>query len=398
MWKIVASAPFDNFYTGAVYVYDINGVTTSQPGGEIKITASDSAVADFFGESLATGCGKIVVGAQYKDVGSNTQQGQVYIYDVDGSNEIKLTASDGGGMDHFGNSVAVGCGKIVVAAVGKNITATNSFGQTNTYYNTGGFYIYDLDGTNEIIVDDPFPSNGQYTDYRDFAYKVAIGCGRIVVSDPLRQQKLLWQQQQGGAPVRDVGAAYVYDLQGNLLNTLSPHALEEDGNDSGEDMFFGSSLAIGDGLIVVGSPGWDVGDNDGAVHVFDINLNPLYRFSGTPGSKLGYSVGVGNGRIVFGAPYHNQYVPQSDGSQQVFYDAGAVYVTLARPKATTEVEHPDIDNYERFGKSVDIGNGIIVVGRPDDDINGNTNIGSVEFYEIPEVYTLYDLIDMEYGD
>ena len=50
---------------------------------------------------------KIIVGASNDDDnGSNS--GSVYVYDLDGSNEVKITASDGEVADRFGRLVAIG--------------------------------------------------------------------------------------------------------------------------------------------------------------------------------------------------------------------------------------------------------------------------------------------------
>ena len=96
--------------SGAVYVYDLDG------SNEVKITSSDSAAGDNFGYSVAVGDNKIVVGARYDDDNGNNS-GSVYVYDLDGTNEVKITASDGLELDKFGESVAVGDNKIVVAAM-----------------------------------------------------------------------------------------------------------------------------------------------------------------------------------------------------------------------------------------------------------------------------------------
>jgi hypothetical protein len=112
-----------------VYVYDLDGTN------EVKITASDGASGDYFGSwSVAVGGSKIVVGA-HEDDDNGTESGSVYVYDLDGTNEFKITASDGGAGDRFGYSVAVGDNKIVV---GTYLSSTT--------------YIYDLDGSNEVKI------------------------------------------------------------------------------------------------------------------------------------------------------------------------------------------------------------------------------------------------------
>ena len=112
-----------------VYVYDLDGTN------EFKITASDGSSGDYFGSwSVAIGDSKIVVGA-HEDDDNGAESGSVYVYDLDGTNEFKITASDGGAGDRFGYSVAVGDNKIVVGTYANSTT-----------------YIYDLDGSNEVQI------------------------------------------------------------------------------------------------------------------------------------------------------------------------------------------------------------------------------------------------------
>ena len=90
----------------------ITGTTQST---EAKITASDGAADDRFGYSVSAGSGRIVVGSPYDDDNGDLS-GSAYIFDLDGNQIDKITASDGASGDSFGNSVSVGSGRIVVGA------------------------------------------------------------------------------------------------------------------------------------------------------------------------------------------------------------------------------------------------------------------------------------------
>ena len=65
------------------------------------------ARASSSGDGGGGATGKIVVGS-YKDDDNAPNSGSVYVYDLDGSNEVKITASDGASSDNFGYSVAIG--------------------------------------------------------------------------------------------------------------------------------------------------------------------------------------------------------------------------------------------------------------------------------------------------
>ena len=117
------------------------GIGTTE---NIKITASDGAASDKFGSSVAVGSGRIVVSARYDDVNSNNDQGSAYIFDLDGNQLAKITASDGAHDDYFGSSVAIGSGRIVVGATYDDDNGSDS----------GSAYIWEIDETLSGYYDD----------------------------------------------------------------------------------------------------------------------------------------------------------------------------------------------------------------------------------------------------
>jgi hypothetical protein len=210
--------------------------TTTLHSNETKITASDGAAYDRFGRSVAVGSGRIVVGAFYDD-DNGFDSGSAYIFDLDGNQLTKITASDGAGNDLFGYSVAVGSGRIVVGAPYDDDNGSAS----------GSAYIFDLDGNQlaKITV-----SDGAADDY--FGYSVAVGCGRIVVGAYL--------DDDNGS---NSGSAYIFDLDGNQLTKITASAAP------GSDRF-GSSVAVGSGRIVVGAPyDDDNGSNSGSAYIYE---------------------------------------------------------------------------------------------------------------------------------
>ena len=107
------------------------------PSNENKITASDATIYDSFGISVAVGNGRIVVGAYGDNNGAGSASGSAYIFNLAGTQIAKITASDAAAGDGFGYSVAVGSGRIVVGAGGNDDAGSNS----------GSAYIFNLDGT-----------------------------------------------------------------------------------------------------------------------------------------------------------------------------------------------------------------------------------------------------------
>ena len=179
---------------GIPYLWKSGDITTT-PSNETKITDDGTQSGTGFGDSVAVGSCRIVVGDSRSDVGSNTDQGSAYIFDLNGNQLGIITASDGVAYDNFGWSVAVGCGVIVVGVPGSTWSEADI-----THAEIA--YIYDLDGNNEVKI--------SHSDRRDsggsvakdaFGYSVAAGCGRIVVGAPLNY-----------GPDRNSGSAYIFNL------------------------------------------------------------------------------------------------------------------------------------------------------------------------------------------
>jgi len=165
---------------GIPYLWKSGDITTPH-SNETKITASDAADYDYFGYSVAVGSGRIVVGA-YRNADNGSFSGSAYIFDLDGNQLAKITASDGASGDFFGSSVAVGSGRIVVGAYGDD--------------DNGSAYIFDLDGNQLAKIT---ASDGASDDY--FGHSVAVGSGRIVVG--------AYYSDNNNKP--DSGSAYIYE-------------------------------------------------------------------------------------------------------------------------------------------------------------------------------------------
>lgn len=102
---IVGAPGFDSSNIGAAYVYYWNGSSWV----ETKLTASDGASGDFFGESVSiSGDGNTVAVGARNDDDKGSNSGSVYIYRWNGSSwvQTKLTASDGAAGDQFGCCVS----------------------------------------------------------------------------------------------------------------------------------------------------------------------------------------------------------------------------------------------------------------------------------------------------
>lgn len=112
----VVGAPGDDNERGSAYVFTRTGADWPQ---QDHLTASDGAVGDQFGRSVAVSGETVVVGAQKDDIGTNLDQGSAYVFTRTGSTwpeQAKLVSSDGGVSDLFGVSVATSGGTAVIGA------------------------------------------------------------------------------------------------------------------------------------------------------------------------------------------------------------------------------------------------------------------------------------------
>jgi hypothetical protein len=93
--------------------------------------------------------------------------------------------------------------------------------------------------------------DGAANDY--FGGSVAVGSGRIVVGARFDDDK-----------GTSSGSAYVYDLNGNLITKIT--ALDGASGD-----YFGGSVAVGSGRIVIGATGDDdKGSDSGSIYIYTI--------------------------------------------------------------------------------------------------------------------------------
>jgi len=101
--------------SGAAYIFAPNEVDSNNWDQQAKLTASDGAAGDYFGWSVSINGGYAIVGAHGDDV----RTGSAYMFETDGtdwSQKAKLTASDGAAENLFGDSVSITSNVAIVGA------------------------------------------------------------------------------------------------------------------------------------------------------------------------------------------------------------------------------------------------------------------------------------------
>ena len=109
--------------SGSVYVYNLDGT------GQVKITAgsTNGAANDNFGTSVDAYNNLIVIGANGDGPG-----GSAYLYQNDGTFVAKIVASDATTGDNFGVQVAVNSTAVFVAASGGDERSLSSTEQSTS--------------------------------------------------------------------------------------------------------------------------------------------------------------------------------------------------------------------------------------------------------------------------
>ena len=123
------------FLTVVIALSFVSGV----PAAEFKLTASDGETNDEFGDSVAIAGDYALVGAHY-DIDDGKASGSAYIFTWNGiswNEQAKLTASDAAAFDGFGESVALAGEYALVGAVGDDDHGSMS----------GSAYIFKRDGS-----------------------------------------------------------------------------------------------------------------------------------------------------------------------------------------------------------------------------------------------------------
>ena len=335
---------------------------TTWTGEQAKLTASVGVDFDFFGRSVAIANATIVVGAP-RDDDNGTNSGSAYIFTRTGTfwtQQAKLTASDGAAIAWFGRSVSISGDTIVVGASGA------SGGDDDNGTDSGSAYVFTRTGTSWSEQAKLTASDGAAGDR--FGVSVAIAGDTIVVGAH-------WNDDNGDAS----GSAYIYAHTGT---TWSEQAKLTASDGAAGDQF-GIVVAIANATIVVGAWRDDTvnGGNSGSAYVFThtgTTWTEQAKLTASDGAEIDYyfgiSVAIAGGTIVVGASADID-VGTGIGSAYVYMQTGTTWTEQAKLTAT------DMGIGDWFGGSVAIAGDTIVVGARGDNVNGDDS-GSAYIYDL----------------
>ena len=317
--------------SGAAYLYD------AATGDQLrKLVADNGQADDHFGFSVGIDDQTVAIGAN----GNRT----VYLFDADTgdqllaiSSPLKSGSKSGpkSANDGFGRSLAIDAGLLIVGAPFDDALGAN----------TGAAYIFDAATgalLHTLIADDRAAGDG-------FGLSVAIDGGLAIIG--------AWNDDDLGS---NSGSAYIFHTStGEQLHKITA-------SDAQPNDWFGIAVAIDQQIVGVGARmDDDFGDASGSAYLFDATtgtlLHKLNAQDGAAGDLFGASIALDDGLAVVGA-YHDDDAGINSGSAYLF----DTQTGLERAKLLPEFGN--IDDF--FGIRVAIDQGVIAVGARWDQDNG----------------------------
>ena len=362
---------------GAAYVFtrDSSGVWRQVA----KLTASGAADDDEFGISVAVDGDTAVIGAR----GDASNKGAAYVFTKPGTGwttateTAKLTAFDGAANDEFGHSVAIDGDTVAVGAH-----------QHDT--NRGSVYVFTKPGTGWTTATETAKLTKFGGEAHDrFGQSVAVHGNTVVVGAHLDDFDAK----------NNAGSTYVFtEPNDGWVTTDTTGATKLIASDGADDEHFGYSVAVDDKTVVVGARGDD--NSKGAAYIFtepgtgwanSSTAAKLTASDGKAGDEFGYSVAVNGTTAVIGAYYDDLDDLDDDDREDDQGNSGSAYLftepetggwvdstetaKLTLPVILTVDGEVEGEENDRFGSSVAVDGESIMVGAPGvDDGSGSIHV------------------------
>ncbi len=304
--------------------------------------------------------GDIAVLGSYLDDTRGENAGAAYIFERDGSVWLpvaKVFATDGAAGDQFGRAIAVEDDVVVIGARLHDAGGTSA----------GAAYVFERLGGTWQQVAKLQPDDLAAGDR--FGVSVGVSGSTIVIGASRNDQMAL-----------NAGAVYVYRRIGNQWSEHSSFFAA----DPAIDDYFGTSVAIDGGRIIIGARGRDsAGDESGAVYIFHPTVDSWAQQSKIVppsldnGDELGRSVAIEGDWAIMGAWRDDDAAP----------DAGAAYIYRFNGvnwNQSAKITASDGQALDGYGWAVDITDGTALVGAFGNDDMGNS-AGSAYIYRFDGV-------------
>jgi len=312
---------------------------------ETKVVSSDVATSDNFGYDVSISGDYAIVGAMYEDPNAIDAAGAAYIFTRSGgtwTQQAKLIASDAAAGDNFGWSVDIDGDTAIVGA----------YVETNDIQYEGAAYIFTRSGTTWTQQAKLIASDRQVNDFA--GYDVSIS-GDTAVFAAINEDT--------GAT--DTGAVYVFTRSGTTWTQQAK--LQASTREASQR--FGEKVEIDGDTIIVGARDDTPSTDAGAAYIFTRSGTTWTQQARLQGSDLqasdlfGLSVAIDGDTAVVGA-FNNDTGGANAGAVYVFTRSGTTWTQQAK------LQSSPVEAGARFGQSVAIENGTIVVGADRDSTTG----------------------------
>jgi hypothetical protein len=335
---------------GAAHVFVGSGWTWRH---RQRLVAFDREPGDSFGRAVAISGDTIAVGAEHDVVDGVPAAGSVHVYVREGrrwSLERKLVAPDPRIEAHFGHSLALEDDTLVVGT-----------------WATDTVYVFERTGAwwAEPQMIRAHPGQGG-----NFGHSLALDSDTLVVGAEWRGHSGL--QAAGGVSVfTRIDGSWVFEQ--DLI-----------ANDPVEEDQFGASVAIQDGLIVMGAPqnDDDLNENRGAAYVFArsddgwLQQQKLVPGNAFPWLRFGWSVALSGDNLLIGVPWDTpDGLPQA-GSVHLFRRSGDTWI------ASGVLSPVDAAPWDLLGEVAFVGH-TAVLGARLADVGDRTDAGAAYVFLIP---------------
>ncbi|MDX2034245.1 MAG: hypothetical protein SF339_26455 [Blastocatellia bacterium] len=353
---IVAGALLDDLGTkddaGSAYVFERTGTTWAS---REKLTSEFPVARDLFGAAIALSGNELIIGAPFADPYEKNDSGIAYAFKrTNGVWALQrpLIAQITEPNDQFGCAVALRGDRVLIGAHFDDDGASADQGSAYLFTRSEGVWA----PQQKILPRDLTPRSY-------FGRAVALTADRAVISAP--------QVQIGAAASQ--GAVYLYGC-GFLEDQKLTNPILEPGEQ------FGHSVAIDGDTAVVGVFADSVGSAraQGSAYVFTrtatgwVRTKQLFAFDGAAHDWFGYSVAISGGTIVVGAPGKSIGGNQAQGAAYFFVRSGEDWILQARAFGNAAQDH--------FGWSVSIDGNLAAVSSPNDSIGEKQEQGSVTIF------------------
>lgn len=332
---------------GAVYLYNESGTLLRW------IASPNSQEAGWFGFYMtAVGTDKLLIGADFED----EKAGNAYLFNIDGTLIKELTSPNREEGAKFGGRFLLSNSESLFVA---------SWTDKSVGTNGGAVYEYDLDGELVNTFVSPRPDTG-----RCFGRAgTFVGDDKILISD-------VCDETSGE---NAAGAAFLFDLDGRLLETLdnpNPAVLDQ----------FGTGLAYANGRILIG--GVQIDDlatraSSGAAYIFELDGELVTRVS-DPEPKSGNWFGWNAGSFEFD-DNDTQFIVGSIFNSTEFYRAGKIFFVNEDGEITQQLSSPEPGRQEQFGASFTQFGDKLLVGETQDGGGFPNGTGAVWIFEPAEL-------------